>query len=128
MKKLVVLLRIIGSVQLILGVGLLLAPDELTKAMGLSTAPADANYLLGMLAARFLAYGIGMFVVARDPIVNVFWIRNMLFIQVIDLAVGLFYTLNGTLGLSVSAFPMFNAAVFIVLLSVWMPRNQESEK
>lgn len=119
MKKLTVLLRLIGVVQLVLGAGFLFAPAALTAWMGLSTTQTDINYLFGMLAARFIAYGVGMFVIAREPEKNMFWIKNMLFIQLTDLAVGLFYTINGTLALSVSAFPMFNAAVFIILLSLW---------
>jgi len=128
MKKLKILLRLIGVVQLMLGAGLLFAPLAFTGWMGLSATQTDINYLFGMLAARFIAYGVGMFVIAREPEKNIFWIKNMMFIQIIDLAVGLLYTVNGTLTLSVSAFPMFNATVFAVLLFFWMPKqihNQE---
>lgn len=123
MKKLSVLLRLIGVIQLVLGTGFLFAPAALTGWMGLSTTQTDINYLFGMLAARFIAYGVGMFVIAREPEKNIFWIKNMVFIQLIDLAVGLFYTMNGTLALSVSAFPMFNAIVFTTLLFFWMPKQ-----
>ena len=112
----------IGIVQLLLGFGILLAPTSFVVWMGLSRTPADANYLFGMLAARFIAYGIGMFVIAQKPTAHVFWIKNMILIQAIDLAVGLFYTINGVLPLSVSAFPMFNATLFIALLMRWRPR------
>jgi hypothetical protein len=92
-----------------------------------SVPPTDVNYMLGMLSARFLAYGLGMFYIARSPEKNIFWINNMILIQVIDLTVGLFYTLNGTIGLAVSAFPMVNATVFIVLLWLWRPKTATSE-
>ena len=59
--------------------------------MKLSATPHDANYPLGMLAARFIAYGIGMFVIARNPNQNIFWINNMILIQLIDLGVGVSY-------------------------------------
>lgn len=124
MKKLSILLRLIGIVQIILGVGFLLFPAISIGLMGLSERQTDTNYLLGMLAARFIAYGIGMFVIANNPTKNIFWIKNMILIQVIDLTVGLFYTINGTLPISVSAFPMFNAAIFTFLLSVWIPKKQ----
>jgi hypothetical protein len=76
-----------------------------------------------MLAARFIAYGAGMFIIAREPVKNIFWINNMILIQLIDLAVGLLYTINGTLTLAVSAFPMFNAMIFAVLLFIWRPKQ-----
>lgn len=126
MKKLRILLRLIGVVQIVLGIGLLFIPLTFVGMMGLSEVPSDSAYLLGMLAARFLAYGVGMFYVAKDPIKEKFWIKNMLAIQLIDLLVGVIYTLNGTLPLSVSAFPMFNAAIFSALLALWTPRNKTS--
>jgi hypothetical protein len=123
MKKLAVLLRLIGVVQLVLGVGFLIVPGAVVAWMGLSAIPTDINYLFGMLAARFIAYGAGMFIIAREPVKNIFWINNMILIQLIDLAVGLLYTINGTLTLAVSAFPMFNAMIFAVLLFIWRPKQ-----
>jgi hypothetical protein len=123
MRKLKVLLGVIGVVQIVLGLGFLLAPAVFMETMGFSAPAADNNYMFGMLAARFLAYGLGMFVVARAPEANRFWIQNMIGIQVIDLAVGLFYTATGTVSLVNAVFPMFNATVFIVLLWLWQPRD-----
>jgi len=123
MKKLTILLRVIGAVQLILGAAYLFAPGAFNASMKLSPTPHDTNYMFGMLAARFIAYGIGMFVIARDPVHNLFWINNMILIQLIDLFVGVFYTVNGTLALSSSAFPMFDAVLFAGLLFLWRPKQ-----
>ena len=121
--KLRILLRVVGVVQLILGAAYLVAPGAFIAWMKLSATPHDANYALGMLAARFIAYGIGMFVIARNPVQNLFWINNMILIQLIDLGVGVFYTLDGTLALSSSAFPMFNATLIAGLLFAWRPKQ-----
>jgi len=123
MKKLTILLRVVGVLQLVLGTAYLLIPGALTEWMKLSPAPHDANYAYGMLASRFIAYGIGMFVIANDPIRNIFWIKNMILVQVIDLGVGMFYTARGVLSLSSSAFPMFNAILIAGLLFLWMPKQ-----
>jgi len=122
--KLKVSLRLIGVVQLILGALYLFLPLQFLSMQGLSTPGADNAYPLGMLAARFLAYGIGMFFIARDPEKNRFWINNMILIQAVDLAVGIFYTATGIVALAHSGFPMFNAALFIVLLTLWRPTKQ----
>ena len=123
--KLKVLLRVIGVVQLVLGAFYLFLPLQFLAMQGLSLPAADNAYPLGMLAARFLAYGIGMFFIARDPEKNRFWINNMILIQVIDLAVGIFYTATGVVGLALSGFPMFNATLFIILLTLWRPKSQD---
>ena len=125
MRKLTVLLTIIGIVQVVLGVLYLVAPLPFLSLMGHSAPGADIGYPLGMLAARFIAYGVGMFVIARAPEKNRFWINNMILIQAIDLAAGLFYTIGGAVSLSLSAFPMFNATLFIVLLWIWRPKARE---
>ena len=123
--KLRILLRVVGVVQLVLGAAYLLAPGAFNTWMKLSAAPHDSNYALGMLSARFIAYGIGMFVVATNPVQNRFWLNNMILIQLIDLGVGLFYTVDGTLALSTSAFPMFNAILIAGLLFLWRPKTIE---
>jgi len=121
--KLKVLLRVIGVVQLVLGMLYLFIPMRFLAMMGQSVPQADIAYPLGMLAARFLAYGVGMFFVAHEPEKQRFWINNMLLIQAVDLAVGVFYTATGIVGLSHSVFPMFNATLFIILLTLWRPKT-----
>jgi len=121
--KLKVLLIAVGIVQLVLGLSYLFIPHELLRWMGHSLPATDINYPLGMLAARFLAYGLGMLVIARAPARHPFWIKNMVLIQVIDLAVGLFYTFSGTIPLKLSAFPMFNATLIALLLWLWRPKS-----
>ncbi len=121
--KLRVLLRVIGVVQLILGALYLFVPMQFLALMGHSVPAADVAYPLGMLAARFLAYGVGMFYIARAPEKERFWIDNMIFIQAVDLAVGIYYTATGVISLGLSGFPMFNATLFILLLTLWRPKS-----
>lgn len=128
MKKFTILLWTVGAIQLILGATYLFAPEAFTAWMKLSPTPNDTNYMFGMLAARLIAYGIGMFVIARDPARNLFWINNMILIQLIDLAVGVFYTVNGTVSLSSSAFPMFDAVLIAGLLFLWRPRRIKNQE
>ncbi len=122
MKKLTILLYLIGVVQLVLGLLYLFVPLQFLALLGHSAPQADIAYPLGMLAARFLAYGVGMFFIARAPEKHPFWINNMILIQAIDLAVGIFYTATGVVGLALSGFPMFNATLFIILLTLWRPK------
>ncbi|WP_129676375.1 hypothetical protein [Candidatus Chloroploca sp. Khr17] len=126
MRKFTVLLQVIGVVQIVLGVLYLFVPLQFVSLLGHSLPPADIAYPLGMLAARFLAYGVGMFVIARAPEQHRFWITNMIFIQAVDLAVGLFYTATGVVGIALSGLPMFNATLFIILLTLWRPKVSPS--
>jgi hypothetical protein len=124
MTRLKVLLWIVALSQIVLGALTLIAPGPFFVWMGLTAPPANNNYMLGMLAARFLAYGIGMGMLARAERPERFWILNMMLVQIVDFGVGLFYVATGTIGTSVAAFPMFNAALFALLLWLWAPSDE----
>jgi hypothetical protein len=87
--------------------------------MGHSVPAADLLYPLGMLASRFLVYGAGLWIISADPVKHLLWIRLMSFIQLVDLSVGIFYTVTHVVPLSLSAFPMFNAIWIGLLFAMW---------
>lgn len=128
MNKLKILLWIVAASQLILGALTLLIPATFFEMMGLTAPPADNNYMLGQLAARFFAYGIGMIYLARMINPSRFWIRNMVFIQFIDFSVGAFYLSTGTISLMTAGFPMFNAAWIGILLWLWQPKGTNEQQ
>lgn len=127
MKKLGYLLYLIGALQILLGLAYLFAPAAALHAMGHSLPQADIYYPLGMLAARFIAYGIALLLIARTPLQHRLWINGMILIQAIDLAVGIFYTATRVLPLSLSAFPMFNACWIMLLLILWRPAAKTAQ-
>jgi len=122
MKKTKWLLRVVGGIQLVLGVFYLFAPGFILQSMGHSLPEADIYYPLAMLAARFMAYGIALIYIANNPVQYRLWVYLMVLIQAIDLMAGLFYTSTGVVTLALSGFPMFNAVWIMVLLVLWMPK------
>ncbi len=126
MRNLKILSAMIGIVQIILGLGFLFAPALMLKSMNIGAPVADINYILAMLAARFLVYGAGMFIILRDPLRHRFWIDGMIAVQAIDLAAGIYYTASGVIGISTSGLAMFNATLFIILLLLWRPRSGQA--
>lgn len=119
-----VFLRVVGSVQLALGVAYLLVPGVFLHQMGHSAAAPDLYYPLGMLAARFIAYGAGFWIISREAKDHALWVALMGLIQAIDLAVGIYYTAVGVVPLQLSAFPMFNAVWIGVTCAVWSLRQR----
>ena len=61
---------------------------------------------------------------APDPIQHTLWITAMIFIQLVDLAAGVFYNATGVVDLSDSWVPMFNATGIAALLYLWRPRPE----
>jgi hypothetical protein len=107
---------LIGIGQLALGAIYLFFPQAFVAWQGLSEIGLDIGYPLSMLAGRFIVYGVGMFIIANDPVKNRPWLFGMIAIQAFDLAGGLFYTISGIVPIADSAFPMFNATWIIVAL------------
>jgi hypothetical protein len=113
---------VVGGIQIVLGLFYLLAPAFFLEAIGHSVPADDIFYPLGMLASRFLVFGVVFIYISRDPVQHRLWITAMIFIQLIDLGVGIFYTATGVVELSDSFFPMFNATWIAGLLYLWRPR------
>ena len=126
MKKTIWLIRVVGVIQIVLGLFYLIAPGVMLQSMGHSAVAADIYYPLGMLSSRFLAYGVIFLVIAHDPLRHQLWLQGMVMIQAIDLAVGVFYTATGVVPVALSGFAMFNASWIIVLLLLWMPRKRSA--
>ena len=86
MKYFKALCYFIGVVQLVLGALYLFAPQFFIAWQGLSEIGKDINYPLGMLAGRFIVYGLGMFVIASDSVRYRIWADGMIAIQEIGRA------------------------------------------
>jgi hypothetical protein len=123
MNKVTWLLRVVGTIQIILGLFYLIAPGTMLQLMGHNAVSADIYYPLGILSSRLLAYGVIFLIISSEPARHSLWLQGMVMIQAIDLAVGIFYTVNGLVPLSLSGFAMFNASWVIILLLLWMPRE-----
>ncbi len=123
MTYLRIVLWLIAISQLVLGALTLFAPAPFFSAMGLSVPPTDTFYIIGMLSARFLAFGIVLIVLASREHVDPLWLQSMVAIQLLDLAAGVYYTASGAVPLTVSAFPMFNALLFSILLILVLRRE-----
>ena len=117
---------LIGVIQIALGAVYLFMPQAFIAWQGLSAIGPDIGYPFAMLAGRFIVYGVGMFVIAADPVRHKFWLLGMIAIQAFDLAGGLFYTLSGIVAFEHSAFPMFNATWIII--GLYLLRNSQTQE
>ncbi len=109
-------------VQFVLGAAFLAAPEQAAHVLGLSPAPGWANWLFGMMAARFLGFAFGMAVAARNPAGARSWITAMIGIQVIDWIVTLKYLALGAVTLAQLSTASFLPILFVVALAIAMPR------
>jgi hypothetical protein len=120
-------LRVIGIFQLVLGALFLVVPGPAADLFGLTPpAPTWATWLFAMMGARFLGYGYGMFVAARDPARHVAWIDTMIVIQAIDWVATVGWLAAGELSLRQVSTASFMPLLFIAGLLWWHPRRRAS--
>lgn len=125
--KLTYFLRVVAVIQIALGLGYLFTPGLFLHSMGHSSVAPDIYYPLGMLAARFIVYGFALWVIATHAQRYRVWILGMAYIQLIDFLVGVIYTVQGVVPLSLSGFPMFNAIWIGLLCWWWAPQKKRIE-
>ncbi len=124
MRGLRITLRFIGVVQLFFGVLFTFAPTVAGGLLGFAPdAPAWAAWLFVMMGARFLGYGAGMLVAARDPQRNESWINTMIGIQVIDWVSTMGFLLAGDLPITSVLSAVVLPVVFVSALLWWHPRR-----
>lgn len=90
--------------------------------LGLAVAPSWANWMFGMMAARFLGFGYGMLIAARQVAENITWLRAMVAIQLIDWAVTMKSLISGAVTLAQVNTASFLPLVFVALLWWAWPR------
>ncbi len=122
LRPLQVTLVVIATFQVLLGACFLIAPTRTAQLLGLTAAPGWTSWLFAMMAARFLGYGWGMVVAARDPIGQRSWIDTMTVIQAIDWVATVGYLLAGDVGLRNVTTAAVAPLVFVALLLWFRPR------
>jgi len=127
MKKLTILLRIVGMIQIVLGLLYLFVPAFILASMGHTVPQPDIFYPLGMLASRFIAYGLAFLYISSEPMKYQLWIYFMILIQAIDLGAGIYYTLTGVVTLELSGFAMFNATWIMILLYLFSREKKKTQ-
>lgn len=120
-------LRGIAGVQVVLGLAFALAPERAAQALDLPPAPGWAHWLLGMMAARCLAFGWGFWQVAKRPESGRMWIQLMVFIQAVDWLVTLKYLALGAVTLSQVSTASFLPLLFILALSLGLRQTSAQE-
>lgn len=115
-------LRVIGVTQLVFGLVFLLPDSPVSGLLGLRpSAPGWADWLLTMMAARFLGYAAGMFAAARAPHRHLAWINTMIAVQAIDWIATLAYLTTGSLSPSQVSTAAVLPPLFIAALLWWHP-------
>lgn len=125
MRPLRLTLITIAVFQFALGALFVAAPGQVRPLLGLEPGePVWVDWLLVMAGARFLAFGWGMLVAARDPAGKAAWIDAMIAIQAIDWVATIGYLAAGAVRLEQVTTAAFMPVVFVAALVWFHPRRR----
>lgn len=124
MRPLRLTLVTIAIFQFTLGALFVVAPGQASPLLGLDPAePGWADWLFVMGGARFLAFGWGMLLAARDPVGKVSWIDAMIAVQVVDWVATVGYLAAGDVRLEQVTTAAFMPVVFVAMMLWFHPRR-----
>ena len=124
MNRLRFALRATGVVQLFFGSLFVIAPGLTADVLQTrTTEPGWVDWLFVMMGARFIGYGLGMFVAARDPRRHLAWIDTMIVVQALDWASTLGFLLAGDVTLRNVTSAAVLPPLIIAALVWWHPRR-----
>lgn len=124
MRPLRITLITIAVVQFALGALFTLAPSAAAPLFGITPAePGWVDWLFVMAGARFLGFGAGMLLAARDPQRHIGWINAMIGIQVVDWVATIGHLAAGTVTLAQVSTAPFLPVLFVAGLLWFHPRR-----
>ena len=119
-------LFVVAGFQFFIGAAFLVVPSQTAALLGLAEAPGWTNWLFAMMAARFLGYGVGLIVAARDPLGNRTWIDTMIAIQLIDWVATVSHLVGGDVTLRQVTTASFVPVLLAGALAWLRPRRSTS--
>lgn len=114
---------VIALSQLVLGIAFLFFPNVMYTSMGIPPATVGMTYILGLLSARLLAYGVVLLRILPTLERHTLWLDTMIAIQIIDFVVGVACVAQGWVPMASAALPMGNAAAFALALLLFRPKT-----
>lgn len=118
-------LLVIAAFQIGFGLLFTAAPALTDDLLDLTPAhPPWVNWLFAMMGARFLAFGYGMVVAARDPARHVAWIDAMIGVQIVDWIATVAALAGGHIALPLVTTALVAPPLFVAGLLWWHPRRR----
>ena len=64
-----------AAIGILLGLGLVFAPEQLGSMQGYAKGPVYMPYFLALLGATFIVFGAFIIIAARDPLKHIIWVQ-----------------------------------------------------
>ena len=127
-KALRVVLIVYGAILLVMGLGGIIFPNQISGLFGIEEVTNDITYLAAIVSTFSISIGIWLIVTGRDPLGNIYWVKFVITKAILFVVVEVYLIIQGYVDFNQVMAAIILDGVFAVLLLVFYPwRPVESD-
>lgn len=120
-KALRVVLIVYGAILLVMGLGGIIFPDQISGLFGIEEVTDDIIYLTVIVSAFSISLGIWLIIAGRDPLGNIYWVKFTITKTVLFVVVELYLIIQGYVDFNQIMAAIILDGVFAVLFLALYP-------
>ena len=117
-RALQVVLIVFGVTEIVLGLWLVIFPDQ---ASGISNVSGYLKYAIASLGVCLIAPGIFLIIAARDPLRHINWVKFAIMWCILGAAAGLYSIIQGSTDFNEAGMQVIMDAAFAVVFLALYP-------
>ena len=120
-KALRVVLIVYGAILLVMGLGGIIFPDQISGLFGMEEVTDDIIYLATIISTFSISVGIWLIIAGRDPLGNIYWVKFAITKAVLFVVVELYLIIQGYVDFNQIVAAIILDGVFAVLFLALYP-------
>ena len=120
-RALKVVLIVFGVIEILLGLSLVIFPDQAASMAGVSEASGYLIYTMASLGMCLIAPSVFLIVAARDPLRHINWVNFAILWCILGVVGGLYAIIRGVVGFSQVGMQIIMDAIFAVVFLALYP-------
>jgi hypothetical protein len=121
LRALKVVLIVFGVVEILLGLLLIILPDQAASMSGVSDVSGYTIYTMASLGVCLIVPGIFLIMAARDPLRHIYWVKFAIAWCAIGAVAGLYSVIKGDVEFSHAGMQIIMDAVFAAVFLFLYP-------
>ena len=121
-------LIVFGVLHILLGLGLIFAPQASANLMGFGTIDTPSIYLAALVGLLFLSASIWLIVASRYPVQNITWVKFAILWTALGVVIQSFLVVQGIVQFSQAGVGIISDAVFAIAFLAFYPYRLTTAK
>jgi hypothetical protein len=120
-KGLKVAMIVWAVVGILVGLGLVFAPEQLRSMFGFEKAPVYVPYFLAFIGIPYIVAGVFVIIAARDPLKHIMWVQLAIAWSLLEVLTTLYFIIRGNVNFNQAGMVLIIDAIFVVAFLALYP-------